>query len=366
MVSQTITKIMELHQANTDLISSTPAQMMNNQKDLSADEAMASLDEQIIANTVQALEAGNTHYVDVPGIGPLRDAVANYLNQQFGSQYITGNMIVTAGVQESRFLTIQKISEEFTGHIAVPAVVHPGVLKAIGIRPREVTKMAVELSQSVLPAVESVREAVTSGTRLLYLESPSRLTGEAYSKEAVAEIAGITREHDATMIWDQGLEPWVDGYASLLGQDGIASNVVGIGEAFPGAGLASWFIGYIAAPEQLVPAMQSQKQIMAICTSTPTQFAALEASKLFVENHARQVKQLKDAKRTLVEKAQQAGTTVLDGAAVNILAVQASSEAVERLNSAGFQAALGADFGADGVIRLNVAQSSAQAVEALS
>ena len=370
MVSQTKENFLAHHQANTDLNLALPHPMMHDANDLSADSMIAPLDEQIIASASQALEDGNTHYVDVPGIAPLRDAIAAYLNKLYGSEYATGNMIVTAGVQESRFLTIQKISENFDDAIAVPEVVHPGVLKVLGMRARQVTKIAVDSSQSALASVESIQSALEAGTKLLYLESPSRLTGECYSQAVVADIANLAKANDATVLWDQGLAPWVDdsAYTSLLSQADMASNSVAIGEAFPGMGLASWFIGYIAAPEELVPAVQSQKQIMAICTSTATQFAALEASKLYATHHVQQQQYLGDMKRNLIAMAQEANLDVIDGQAANIFAIRVAgnkSSVVSALNNAGFQVADGVDFGAADVIRLSVGQQTEHALSAI-
>lgn len=371
MASQTIVKILQQHQTNTNLNYPLPTMTMHDSKDLSADTMRVQLDEQIIAGVSKALEEGNTHYVDVPGITPLRESIASYLNQQCESDYEIPNILVTAGVQESRFLTIQKISEEFDNQIAVPEVIHPGVLKAIGMRPRAVQKITVNLSESALPSIESIKSTLEAGSRLLYLESPSRLTGEIYLKDMVKEISKLALEYKATIIWDQGLAPWTEtgSYASLIGQANMSSNVLAIGEAWSGMGLASWFIGYIAAPENLIPAMQSQKQVMSICTSTPTQFAALEASKLFQDHHATHYQQASANKRNLIELATQANLEIIDGQATNILAFRLSTADKDRilniLSSEGYQVTDGRDFGAPDLIHIKVSHTAKQALQAL-
>ena len=128
MASQTKADILAGHAANTALNTPIPAQVAQHEKDLAADGMRRPLDERIIAASAEALEAGQTHYVDVPGIAPLRSAIADYLNGDTAARYESGNIIVTAGVQEARFLTIQKIGEQFDG-IGIPAVAHPGVQK---------------------------------------------------------------------------------------------------------------------------------------------------------------------------------------------------------------------------------------------
>ena len=369
MASQTKTEILNQHRANADLNTAIPAQVMRGQHDLSADGVIRPLDERIIAATAEALEAGNTHYVDVPGIAPLREAVANYLGSFSAASYEQGNIIITAGMQESRFLTIQKIGELYDS-IAVPQVVHPGVRKALGVRERKVVPLPVELDEGYLPSVDSIADAVADGCRLLYLESPSRLSGAVYTADQVAAISQIVRENDAAVIWDQGLAVWVDGdYAALACHDSESARIATIGEAWPGMGLASWFIAFIAAPLAWVPPMQSQKQIMSICTSTASQYGALEASQLHEQEGNQQRKTLRATRSSLSQLASERGLDVVCGAASSVLALRTpagAEAALAKLRAAGYEAADGALFGAPDVIRLTVTHSTADALNALA
>ena len=108
------------------------------------------------------MEAGQTHYVDVPGIGPLREKIAAYLNESTGSACQSGNIIVTAGLQESRFLTIQKIGELYES-IAVPEVVHPGARKALGVRQRQIVSLPVDAEGRYLPTLAGLAAVVRGG-----------------------------------------------------------------------------------------------------------------------------------------------------------------------------------------------------------
>lgn len=369
MASKTKANLLEQHQANADLNKPLPPQTMRRAQDLSADDLQMPLDERIVAAASEAMEAGETHYVDVPGIAPLRAAIADSLNGGAGSAYQPGNIIVTAGAQESRFLTIQKIGERYAS-IGVPGVVHPGARKALGVRKRDIVSLPVAEERGYLPAVERIAAAASEGCRLLYLESPSRLTGAAYSVDEVAAIAQILSDYDAAAIWDQGLSVWVDGGCpSLAAHEDAPTRVATIGECCPGQGLASWFIGYIAAPEAWVPAMQSQKQIMAICTATASQYAALEAGRHFEEAHKRQLAQRSRQRADLLELARERELEVVAGEAASIIALRTADGAegaITRLRRAGYEAADGRAFGAPDVIRLNVSNSAIAALGALN
>ena len=365
MASQTKAEILAQHEANAALNMPLPGPVTRHAKDLGADGALSPLDERIIAASSEALEAGQTHYVDVPGIAPLRAAIAEYLSRGFAASYESANIIVTAGMQESRFLTIQKIGENFDS-IGIPAVAHPGVRKALGVRERNIVSLAVEADRGYLPSIDAIARAVAGGCRLLCLESPSRLSGAAYTSDEVAAIGQILQDQGAAAIWDQGMAPWMDSaYSSLASVEDSPAQITAIGEAFPGMGLASWFIGYIAAPEDQIPAMQSQKQIMAICTSTAAQFAALEASSLFAESRERRLAQLSRLKSETIELARDLDLDVLAGDALHIIALNAAKEMSEKLRGAGYDFSDGGDFGAPAVIRLNVNSTTAVALQTL-
>ena len=362
MASQTKANLLSQHAINAPLNAPLPPQVTRGERDFSADEMFSPLDERIIAGASEAMEAGQTHYVDVPGIAPLREAMADFLNGACGTAYQSGNIIVTAGVQEARFLTIQKIGELYDS-IALPAVVHPGVQKALGVRQRNLVKLPADSARGYLPSLDSIAEAVANGCRLLYLESPSRLSGAAYSADEVAAIGQISSDNDVAVIWDQGLALWIAGdYCSLAAQEETPTRIATIGDGWLGMGLSSWFLGSISAPEDWVPSMQSQKQIMAICTATATQYAALEASHIYNEAHAGQLAQLSLQRESLVKAAGEANLEVISGGAMNIVALRAgagSEAAFEKLRKTGSD---GIHFGAPDVIRLTVNNSTLTAL----
>ena len=300
----------------------------------------------------------------MPGIAPLRQAIAERLNANFGAQYESGNIIVTAGVQEARFLTIQKISENHDS-IGIPQVAHAGVRKALGTRPRNVVTLPVDMDSGGLPSLDAIAAALDGGCRLLYLESPARLSGAAFSGADMARIADMLSAHEAAAICDQGLAECVPGGCSSLASR-LGDSVALLGEAFPGMGLGSWHIGYIAAPLDWIAPMQSQKQIMAICTSTASQYAALGASEIYGESSGQRLETLQRQRSQASASAQAAGIETLPGAAQAFLALRLDEAQREQLVAAGYEYSTGADFGAPEYIRLSVAPAIAAAIEAIS
>jgi len=348
-------RVLRRLEENSYLNRSAPPVITHSSNDLRAEQPTQAMPESAVDTTHDALLDGNTHYVDVPGIEDLREAFADHLNGTYGIGYTEEETIVTAGVQEARFLTIQKIGEQFDA-ISLPEVVHPGVRRVIGVRDQDVRTLGAEQERGYLPAVSDIRYALERGCELLYLESPARLTGAAYDREEVEYIADLLRSHDAYAILDQGQAVWVpDGYKSLGARSGMFDRVAVLGEAWPGKGLENASIGYIATGnDDWYDQMESEKQTISICTSTPSQFAALEIGSRFEETHSDQRRTFANARSDVLEAAKDAGIEPISGDVVTQLAVSLSSRHQEHLEDNGVEFVDGGDFGAPETVRVAV------------
>ena len=79
--SQTKQEIINAHLANDLLLSPFhPTMQWTDATDLSVDQPSKAPEPAVIESAAAAMEEGNTHYVDVPGIAPLRQAFADYLH----------------------------------------------------------------------------------------------------------------------------------------------------------------------------------------------------------------------------------------------------------------------------------------------
>lgn len=323
--------------------------------DLRGDQPAAPLDPTVAEAAARALESGQTHYVDVPGIAPLREAAARLLAEQ-GAPCRPANVLITAGPQEARFLAVQVLGE-LAGPLVLPEVVHPGVRQALGVRALPTLTVPADPARGMLPDPAALGAALAAGGRLLYLEAPSRLTGATYSAEDWAAIGALVAEHGAGLVVDQGMAPWAEGSqaAEALGGAGLERAAL-IGELVPGQGLESWQVGYIAADEAWLPALTSQKQIMAICTSTPAQYAALEAMEGAAGARESLRAQLQARAGAARAAAAALGLDPLPGGAASVVAIRPpdAAAALAALAAGGHSAADGAAFGAPGVLRLAV------------
>ena len=340
-------------------------------RDLSADQPVALVPDAVVDGASDALLDGQTHYVETGGIAPLIARLAAMLHDLAPADGIPPSVLVTAGMQEARFLVVQLLGEQHGG-LALPAVVDPGVRRAAAVRSLPTSVLPADQADGFLPSPAAIAASLDAGARLVYLESPSRLTGAAYTADAVAEIAALIETHDATVIWDQGLAPWVHRrpYTSILAQPGASARAVVLGEAWPGLGLESWFVGYLAGSATQIGAIRTYKQIVSICTSTATQYAAIAAAEVYPTHHRRQVEALAESYESGLERARSRGLAVVEGATASLLtvAVPDVAAALAALADIGVSVADGADFGAPGLLRLAATDDDTltQAIEHLA
>jgi aspartate/methionine/tyrosine aminotransferase len=328
--------------------------MTATRRDLSLDQPKEPVPAAVASGAAGALADGETHYVETGGVAPLVTRLQTMLAEAAPGAPAPA-VLVTAGVQEARFLAIQVLGEKLGG-IALPAVCDPGVRRAAAIRALTVTTLPATVDDGFLPTPAVVAEALAAGARLIYLESPSRFTGAAYDEKATQEIADLVAAHDATVIWDQGLAPWVhrQPYPSIAALPAMADRSLVLGEAWPGVGLEAWFVGYLAGSAATIAAITTYKQIVSICTSTAAQYAAVAAAEIYPEHHRRQIEALAESYESGLDRARSLGLPVVDGATATLLAIAVPDApgALARLTAAGINVADGAEYGAPGLLRL--------------
>lgn len=319
-------------------------------RDLSGDHPVFDLAPEVRANTRAALDRGETHYADVPGVAELRDETARALRAWGLNVNGADGLIITAGEQEARFLAIQMLAH-LGYRVLLPEVVHPGARKAAALGRVDVGRVAMD-PMTLMPDVSSVRRALAGGRAALYLESPNRLTGKVIDRRPLTTIAEEVTRSDGIAIWDAALAPWVPedvDYAMAAALPGMAERTVTIGSLWSGTGIEGWLAAYLAGPPSLLTQGKNLKQILAICTTTPAQWAALGALQRREIGHRARRDLLLKHKRNA---AALLPSIVLPGETASVIAVRLPEPVT--LTGLPFRPMPGDAFGAPGCLRFTV------------
>ncbi|UCF95970.1 MAG: pyridoxal phosphate-dependent aminotransferase [Spirochaetaceae bacterium] len=316
-------------------------------------------DSKVIHKVMETLHNGETHYVDVPGNADLRVRIGAYLSAVGISK--GGEILITAGIQEARFLTVQVLGKAL-GKIALPQVMHPGVREVLALRDLDCVLMEVGTDQRMLVPPAAIRD-LSAGVKVLFIESPSRLTGACYAIEELDEIVSLCKKYDISIIVDSGLHAWIESPcdSSAAGLE-IDDSIFMIGEAWPGSGIDELYIGYILASEDMIKKIATQKQVISICTSAPSQNGAIAVGIDYMQQHPQIVAAMKKKRIVLESILIDMGAKIYSSPVVNFIVIESTPVFQKKLEAAKVRFIDSTYFGKPGLIQLPVSE---QAIDAL-
>jgi len=257
----------------------------------------------IVEAAVEALRAGATHYVPAPGIPPLRQAVAAFLERTGRMRVTPDRVVVTPGAKPIMFFTILALAGEgdevlypdpgfpmyesitsFAGAVPVPVPL------------RERNGFRIDTGE--------LERLITDRSRLLIINSPHNPCGSALTQEDCEAIAAIALRHDLIVLSDevywairyghrsagQGGQPGgaspggrnpdprvPPDHASVLDVDGMADRTILLDGWSKTFAMTGWRLGFGVFPPALVEPVTRLVINSVSCTSAFSQYAAIAA-----------------------------------------------------------------------------------------
>ena len=232
---------------------------------------------EIKQSAIDALLAGQTHYMPVPGAPRAREAIAQKLRRENGIECTADDVVISAGAKHSIYLTLQCLLDPGQGQeviLLTPAwVSYRPMVELAGGSVVEVPG-AIENDFKVTP--QQLAEAITQRTAAVMVNSPSNPCGTVYSPDELRALAGVLEGHDhITIITDEIYEKLVYGgvpHFSLGSVAGIADRVVTINGMSKAYAMTGWRIGYAAAPGSEPSLARAMTKLQGQMTSNITSF----------------------------------------------------------------------------------------------
>jgi aspartate/methionine/tyrosine aminotransferase len=243
----------------------------------------------IVEAAVEALHAGATHYVPAPGIPPLRQAVAAFLERTGRMRVTPDRVVVTPGAKPIMFFSILALANEgdevlypdpgfpmyesitsFTGAVPVP----------VPLRERNGFRIDTDELEGL----------ITDRSRLLIINSPHNPCGSALTREDCEAIAAIALRHDNLVVLSDEVY-WAIRYghrsaspggrppdhASVLDVDGMADRTILLDGWSKTFAMTGWRLGFGVFPPALVEPVTRLAINSVSCTSAFSQYAAIAA-----------------------------------------------------------------------------------------
>lgn len=228
---------------------------------------------------IESLNAGDVFYTSNFGTMELRQAIADKLRRENGLDYKATEILVTAGLSEAVFAVLATILEE-GDEILVPDPVWlnyinvPNLLNAVPVT------YALREENGYQLDLDEIKAKITPKTRAIVIVTPNNPTGGVLSRETLEALAKVAVENDLLVISDEVYERLIyDGaqhisIASLPGMKERTFTMNGMSKAYS---MTGWRLGYVAAPEAYLPAINKFHQHNTTCAVSFGQAAAVVA-----------------------------------------------------------------------------------------
>ena len=228
---------------------------------------------------MESLERGEVFYTSNFGLTELRQEVANYLNRRSHNDYRACQVLVTVGLSEAVFDLLCTILDE-GDELLIPDPVWMNYLNVPRLLGAVPVSYELKEENGYQLDLEEIRAKITDKTKAMVIVTPNNPTGGVLTEETLRGLAEIAVEKDILVISDEVYERLVyDGerhvsMASLPGMKERTFTMNGLSKAYS---MTGWRIGYVAAPEEYITAMNKIHQHNTTCAPSFVQWAAIAA-----------------------------------------------------------------------------------------
>lgn len=226
----------------------------------------------------QAIATDHNQYAPMKGLPVLRQRISQLIEQQHGAIYDPEKEIcVTVGATQAIFTAIQ-------------CAIHPGdevILltpaydcydPAVTLAGGKIVTVPLELP-GFDPDWQRVKEAVTSRTRMIIINSPHNPSGSILSRADMQELENIVVNHDLLVLSDEVYEHMVFDQAeheSAARYEGLRERSFITGSFGKTFHVTGWKLGYCIAPDHMMAQFYKVHQQVVFCVNHPSQVAVAQ------------------------------------------------------------------------------------------
>lgn len=207
--------------------------------------------------TIAAIQGGKVHYSDLPGILPLREAVADKLARQNDMIVSPDQVVITNGLTHGSYAALMAFVDDGDEVILLEPYYpqHIGKIELAGGVP-----VLVPLDAANDYAIDAARieASITERTKMIVLINPCNPTGRVYTHAELSALADIAIRHDLIVVSDEVYEEILyDGaqHISIAALPGMSERTVTLFAFTKSYAMDGWRIGYLAAPKAAVGAI---------------------------------------------------------------------------------------------------------------
>ncbi len=236
----------------------------------------------IIEAAKKALDERFTGYTETAGIKELREAIADYLNNRYGSDVKSDEVIVTTGAKTAIFLAIASFIEP-GDEVIIPDPTYPAypeITKLFGGKPVYIP-MKFDPEKGFSLDLKLFEEKISDRTKMVVLNNPHNPTGAIFRPEEVAKLLEIAKDHKLLVLVDEI-------YDNFVYEEGMFKSVFqlepewrryvlyvnGFSKTFS---MTGWRLGYLVVSKDIADYIKKLATNVYSCPPSFAQKAGIEA-----------------------------------------------------------------------------------------
>ncbi|MGW8442703.1 aminotransferase A [Paenibacillus sp. S33] len=233
----------------------------------------------------RAINEGRTSYTPNPGLPELREAAAAFVARKYGLNYRgQDEVIVTNGASEALDITLRTIMSP-GDEVILPVPIYPGYEPLIRLS-GGIPVFADTRNSGFKLTAEVLEPYLTERTKAVILGYPSNPTGRVMSREELEAVADLLKERDLFIISDEIYSELIyeTPHVSIAALPGMRERTIVINGLSKSHSMTGWRIGFTLAPAEITQHMVKVHQYNVTCASSISQYAALEALTVGVDD----------------------------------------------------------------------------------
>ena len=237
--------------------------------------------ENIKEAAVAAIRKGETKYPPVPGIVPLREAIAKKFKRENDLDYKPTQTIVGTGgkqvIYNALLATINAGDE-----VVIPRPYWVSYPEMVALNNGTPVFVETSIDNDFKLQAKDLEAAITPKTKWIILNSPSNPSGAAYGWEEMKALTDVLMRHPHVwVLTDDMYEHLVYGDFKFCTpaqvEPGLYERTLTMNGVSKSYAMTGWRIGYAAGPEKLIKAMDVVQGQQTSGACTIAQWAAVEA-----------------------------------------------------------------------------------------
>jgi len=234
--------------------------------------------QEIIQRALQDVQNGFTHYAPAQGDPELLQALSRQFSAETGRSIPAANIVVTPGGMGALSAALQTILEP-GDEVLIPEPYFPAYKAHVIMAGGHVVPVPTSFDTGFTLRPQDLKQAVTSKTKALILNSPNNPTGNVLDSQTLDELSEIVRDKGLLVLSDEVYDRMVfkGEFQSIGTRPGMAEHTLVIKSCSKTFAMTGWRVGFAFGPSWLMPQVIKVVNYATTCVNTPGQRAALAA-----------------------------------------------------------------------------------------